>query len=102
MFVRARDDPAEQIAGSRDLLRLEDLCDLTEASDDRIVLALGDLEGGEGEHPIAEGGQVYDRLIARDDPPGLQAVETRLDRVASLAAAPRQLEDVRSRHRGER
>ena len=71
-----------------------------ERADHRRLLALGDLERGEGEHGEAERLEVDVRAEAGEEADGLQPVEPGLHRAPGHAELPGQLEHARAGDRG--
>ena len=76
MVVASRDDPHQQIAGTGDRVDLEDLRDRAEVSDDAVVGALRDGQGGECKNAESGSSRVDIGAVPDDDPVSLRAGAT--------------------------
>src|SRR5205823_11878748 len=85
MVVVAGHDPAEQVGRSGGHVGLHHLGNVGQVAFDRGGPALGDLEGDEGRHAVADLAQIQVRAETGDHAGRQQPVETGLSRVAGDA-----------------
>jgi hypothetical protein len=91
------DDPAQQVARTRDAVHLQHLGHAPQVRHRLVEPPLGDLEEHEGEDGEPDRGRVDGRAGAREHAPLLEPREARRDGVARDAEAPRRLRDAHPR-----
>ena len=92
MVVAAGHDPAQQVIGPGGGVGLEHLGDLLEVGDHVAQAALGDVDGGEGQHAVAHGPHVEVGGEAGEDAVAHQPVDVGLGRAAGHLGPAGQLE----------
>ena len=97
--VGAAHHPHVEVALPGGGVGLDHLGDLLEVADHVGQAALGDLDGGEGQHGVAEGHQVEVGPEPRHHATGLQLVEPGLDRAPGHAESSGQFEHAGPRLR---
>ena len=76
VVVASSDDPHQQVPGTSDGVDLEDLGDRAQVSDDPIVRALRDGQGGEGQNAEAGRSRIDVGAVPDDDLSALRAGAT--------------------------